>query len=144
MNCTGVTVSGSEFVLSNQETKFNFYKNCSTTSLLEVSQLSNSNSTFTFTANTVVGKPKFDTGVYLIEVVITDLNGNITTHTSCKFLDCDSLSCTLLGNYLTDTDKVLAYQGLVLANECLECSCSKLCKLLNFINTDDTTGCGCG
>ena len=143
MDCSGAIISGSEFVISNQVTNFNIYKDCGTEKLFEFVQLPTATTTFNFSALLISGANTLETGVYTIEVIITDLNGDLTKHVACKFIDCNDLSCTLLDNYLTETDKVLAYQGLVLANDCSECSCSKLCKLLNFINTDDTTGCGC-
>lgn len=84
-------------------------------------------------------------GVYYIELITTDEDGTIVTESTCIAVLCD-LACDMVELYSDSAnfEKVLAYEGLLAAQDCITCSCTVMQELYDIISNVVTDGCsGC-
>lgn len=116
------------------------YKNCSQTSLVSHTVAPTTVDTFTVTSSSLVGGD-FTSGVYKIELVVKADGGTIYKEFLCKYIDCDSTGCELIGDYANATDKLIAYKGLEASNSCPQCSCDDMCLLNSIITQADEPQC---
>lgn len=92
-----------------------------------------------------LGLEEFPVGVYALSLVTTDEDSATTTESLCRVLLCGE-ECTVLPMY-ADVDnfaKAMAYEGLKLVNECVDCSCSLANTLYTtYTDTPDVNSCNC-
>jgi hypothetical protein len=84
-------------------------------------------------------------GVYNISLVTVSSGGTKTTESLCRVVLC-AIKCDMIDNYLDvkDFGKVMAYEALKLANNCLKCDCTILNTLYTILTNTPIDDCNCG
>ena len=84
-------------------------------------------------------------GVYSLKLVTTQSDSSTKTEPLCRVLLCGE-ECTALDLYsdVKNIDKILAYNGLLVVNDCVSCSCDVATMLYNtYTDTEDAGDCNC-
>lgn len=84
-------------------------------------------------------------GVYLITLKTTDEDSTVTTEQLCLTSMC-ALHCDMITLYTdtTNLEKILAYEALKVASDCITCSCTVMQRLYdNVTDTSNATKCNC-
>ena len=83
-------------------------------------------------------------GIYYVELSITNAANETTVESSCLASIC-SVHCDMVELYddTANLEKILAYEGLKLAQGCVTCSCSVMQVLYDTITETDDTNCNC-
>lgn len=84
-------------------------------------------------------------GVYGLKLVTTQSDSSTKTESICRVLLCGE-ECEVLDLYTdqANLDKILAYNGLLVVNNCVSCSCDVATMLYNtYTDTEDVGDCNC-
>lgn len=142
-DCSDITINSDYLLADNQEDTLTVTVNGSTTYTptiaSTVTSITLDNTLLGLTGDTLAD------GVYYLELTTTALAGDINTESLCVAVLC-GVHCDTVDLYLdseTNMEKILAYEALKIAQDCVECSCSTMLSLYNIITNTTTDDCGC-
>lgn len=83
-------------------------------------------------------------GIYSLKLTTTALNGDIHTELICVAILC-GVHCDMVELYtdVNNAEKILAYEALKVAQDCVTCNCDTMLLLYSILTNTTTNGCGC-
>lgn len=84
-------------------------------------------------------------GIYYFKLKITKSNSTVVEESACIAVLC-GFKCSVLEWYKdipSNIDKILSYEALKVADDCVECNCTLMNTLYDNIINSQTNDCGC-
>lgn len=143
-DCSQIELSSTELELTNSAVELTIIHNRNTTYSPDID--ANQISPITIDAS-LLGQDSINLldGVYYFKLKITKSNSTIVEESACIAVLC-GVKCSILDWYKdinANIDKILSYEALKVANNCVQCNCALMNTLYDNIINSQTNDCGC-
>jgi hypothetical protein len=140
-DCTTIVITSSFLVSGNTSNKLLVTRGTTTTTITLATNIT----TYTLLPAALGMTTTFSDGVYTLTLVTVSSGGIKNTESLCRVSLC-GIKCDMIDNYLdiVDFKKVMAYEGLKLANDCVKCDCTILNTLYTVLTNTPIDDCNCG